>query len=615
MKQFRLLLLLALLMTAATGAWAQDSYKVSMKAGVKDATNWTITPAEATTTGVTEGTEVTLKYNGRLKVKGVTATSDAAAPSDPDGALNGKFSVSATKKVYFSKGNLRYASGAWSFFENQYDYYATYSADAWDKFGWSNSTNNFGMSTSTENADYRGDLADWGTVPGIGTGWFTLSNDEWGYLFNTRSASMVNSVADARYAKGKVNGVYGIILFPDTYTHPDGVTDPVGINEVGDAGWNGNNYNATDWGKMEAAGCVFLPATGYRQGTSVSGSGSSCSYRSSTRANDVSVKYVYFTSSSLNLNTTNYGYYGQCVRLVKATSDAAPAVKPAATVTTVPTATAAIIEANSTSALVNAGAANGGTMMYAVTTTNAQPASTADFSATIPTAQGRTAGTYYVWYYAKADDTHTDSDISTTAVAVDVWTSADNLAATMTTAYVAVKVKYNYNGENYCLFSSNGDGTYTFQSGYGYVGADAGDAKALVVEGGKLVFKQNFFSTFDNNWSTWGFSVTFDTSNNTYSNWVGGSNYYNPSLISVEVNGVPIALTQKISVADLVKEDGDFWSDIIDKNSDKIKEDGGYVVRISDNAKLQVNMGGDDWQDVSTFGDYQSWQTYKFEGD
>ena len=87
-------------------------------------------------------------------------------------------------------------------------------------------------------------------------------------------------------------------------------------------------------------------------------------------------------------------------------------VPPAATVTTAPTATEAIIEANTTTALVNAGAANGGTMMYAVTTTNAQPASTADFSATRPTAQGRAAGTYYVWYYAKADADHSDSEIA-----------------------------------------------------------------------------------------------------------------------------------------------------------------------------------------------------------
>ncbi len=87
-------------------------------------------------------------------------------------------------------------------------------------------------------------------------------------------------------------------------------------------------------------------------------------------------------------------------------------VAPAATVTTAPTATEAYIEAGSTTELVNAGVANGGTMMYAVTTTNAQPASTADFSATRPTAQGRAAGTYYVWYYAKADADHSDSEIA-----------------------------------------------------------------------------------------------------------------------------------------------------------------------------------------------------------
>ena len=87
-------------------------------------------------------------------------------------------------------------------------------------------------------------------------------------------------------------------------------------------------------------------------------------------------------------------------------------VAPAATVTTAPTATAGIIEAGSTTALVSAGTASGGTMMYAVTTTNVQPASTDGFSATLPTAQGRAAGTYYVWFYAKADAEHSDSEIA-----------------------------------------------------------------------------------------------------------------------------------------------------------------------------------------------------------
>ena len=191
------------------------------------------------------------------------------------------------------------------------------------------------------------------------------------------------------------------------------------------------------------------------------------------------------------------------------------------------------------------------------------------------------------------------------------------LAQTMTTAGMTVKVKYNYDDEvNYCLFSSVGDGTYTFQSGYGYAGGDD-CAKALVVEGGKLVFKQNFFDPIDDQWSNFGFSVTFDTSNNSYIQFVGSSTQgmFNPSFISVEVNSVPIALTQKITVSDLVKEDYQSWSVIISNNSDKIKDEGGIVVRISDNAKLQCKMYGDVWQDVYTIDDYQSMQTYKFEGD
>ena len=121
-------------------AAAPAGYTVSLKDGVKDADKWTISPNPAE-----EGQTVTLQYTGRLKVKGVTATSDAAPaePSVPDGAINGKFSVSDGKQVYFSKGNLRYASSKWSFFDNQYDYYTSYSADAWDHFGWSTSATTY----------------------------------------------------------------------------------------------------------------------------------------------------------------------------------------------------------------------------------------------------------------------------------------------------------------------------------------------------------------------------------------------------------------------------------------------------------------------------------------
>ena len=209
--------------------------------------------------------------------------------------LSGVFSVSGSKKVKFSKGNLRYASGTWSFFNNQYNYYTSYSADAWDKFGWSTAATNYGMNTSTSNSTYSGNFVDWGSnsdlQTALGTGWFTLSSAESTYLFNTRSASTVGGTSNGRYAKAKVNDVQGVILFPDTYTHPDGVTAPKGVNAIDATGWdgnNGNNYSSADWTKMESAGCVFLPGAGYRDGESLVSTGIFGAYWSATSSGKVS---------------------------------------------------------------------------------------------------------------------------------------------------------------------------------------------------------------------------------------------------------------------------------------------------------------------------------------
>lgn len=293
-------------------AAAPAGYTVSLKDGVKDADKWTISPNPAE-----EGQTVTLQYTGRLKVKGVTATSDAAPaePSVPDGAINGKFSVSDGKQVYFSKGNLRYASSKWSFFDNQYDYYTSYSADAWDHFGWSTSATTYGMNTSTTNSDYSGDFVDWGAT--MGAGWRTLTSDEWAYLLKTRSASTVNGTENGRYAKAKVNDVGGVILFPDTYTHPDGVAAPTGVNATDEYGWEGNSYTAADWTKMESAGCVFLPAAGCRYGSEMIGLGSYGYYGSATPDGADYAYRVKFNSGSLEPANSINRCLGCSVRLVQ----------------------------------------------------------------------------------------------------------------------------------------------------------------------------------------------------------------------------------------------------------------------------------------------------------
>ena len=88
MRKIKLFLLLVLLAAVATGAVAQTTYKVSVKEGTEDATSWTITPAEATTTGVAAGTTVTATYTGTKKVKSVKAVKKAAPAPSYDNTLN-----------------------------------------------------------------------------------------------------------------------------------------------------------------------------------------------------------------------------------------------------------------------------------------------------------------------------------------------------------------------------------------------------------------------------------------------------------------------------------------------------------------------------------------------
>ena len=242
------------------------------------------------------------------------------------GLLTGKFTVNGdatNNQVQFSKGNLCYTSGLWSFFNEQFGHYSGYDADSWDKFGWSISTNTFGKSTSTNNDDYSGDFVDWGTnaisnggkTPNCG--WRTLTSAEWTYLFKTRSATTVNSVANARFAKAKLlDAHYGVILFPDSYTHPDGVALPTGINQTDATSWDANKYVPTDWIKMQAAGCVFLPVAGYRSGTSVLGATSDGKYWSSTAVDATQAYIVSFDNNYMNSPGYGTRSTGHSVRLV-----------------------------------------------------------------------------------------------------------------------------------------------------------------------------------------------------------------------------------------------------------------------------------------------------------
>ena len=195
--------------------------------------------------------------------------------NDTSSAGIGVFSVSADKQVTFSQGNLQYhpANDEWRFAENQTDYIGDANSNCsstyngWlDLFGWSTSATNFGVSTSTDYDDYYGSFVDWGTNK-IGNDapntWRTLSDDEWKYLrWKRPNYSELCGVA-------QVNGVNGLIFLPDNWICPVGVTFKSGFYSLsGDDYYAAyQTFTAAEWSKLESAGAVFLPASGYRIGS------------------------------------------------------------------------------------------------------------------------------------------------------------------------------------------------------------------------------------------------------------------------------------------------------------------------------------------------------------
>ena len=250
----------------------------------------------------------------------------------PADALPGVFTISSLRKVHFSKGNLQAkydgTNYTWGFAEHQYDFVGINagnttidnqtSGSVVDLFGYSTSATYYGINTSHDNKDYAGDFVDWGTAVDDKGTWRTLSKDEWVYLCKTRSASTVNGVENARYARAVVNHVDGVILLPDDYVHPSGVKDIVNINKYDCLYWD-NIFDESAWANMESAGAVFLPTAGNRYSSDVFDSDHIGYYWTSTPTSNVSLGhayYVYFNSSIFVPNEFQDRLYGFSVRLI-----------------------------------------------------------------------------------------------------------------------------------------------------------------------------------------------------------------------------------------------------------------------------------------------------------
>jgi len=265
------------------------------------------------------------------------------------GELAGDFSVSVDKRVHFSKGNLQYnaAQRVWRFAEHQYDTIGKIGnakiAEDYDGyidlFGWATSGFNgrtpwMTSTTSTNYGNGTNDLAgtsyEWGLYNAIRNGgnethlWRTPTGDEWRYLFYERAN------AQNLLALGSVNGINGAILLPDGWILPEGVTfNPSTANGLV---WQSsyykntsssadhyadNAYTLADWAKMEANGAVFLPAAGWRDGTTINHMGTKGYYWSASQSGSSAAYEVDFSKTILDPKDANYRRYGCSVRLVR----------------------------------------------------------------------------------------------------------------------------------------------------------------------------------------------------------------------------------------------------------------------------------------------------------
>ena len=236
------------------------------------------------------------------------------------------FSISNSKQVFFSSGNLQYhpANKKWRFAENQTDYIgdantniSTYYNGWVDLFGWSgdNGPAEFGVSASDETIDYYGAFVDWGTNQ-IGydapNTWRTLTSNEWEYILNSRpNASSLRGIA-------QVNGVNGLILLPDCWICPSDVKFKSGCHTSFDLEYSAyQTFTANQWSKMEHAGAIFLPASGYRRETSVFSLEYDGYYSTATKRNNYYANSIIFEPTSSGRSYYQRLEEGVSVRLVK----------------------------------------------------------------------------------------------------------------------------------------------------------------------------------------------------------------------------------------------------------------------------------------------------------
>lgn len=230
------------------------------------------------------------------------------------GDLTGKFSVSSTQQVTFSKGNLYKSGSSYYFADVQTNRSSANSGSLDHLFEWKS---NMATSYPVQN--------------GGSSAWFVPTEAQWQYMMQTRTVSFntgTSTYANRRYLAAKVtnssgSNVCGVILFPDLFYWPlEQAKLPVS-NKFGRVVLHWNQvpiFTNADWRSLEAAGCVFLPVTGKRELGSGSEYTISGYYWTATGVpRDNEAKSMRFTSNSYVYYYQNgwIDVWGCAIRMVK----------------------------------------------------------------------------------------------------------------------------------------------------------------------------------------------------------------------------------------------------------------------------------------------------------
>ena len=154
-------------------------------------------------------------------------------------AISSEFSVSATKKVCFSPGNLQATYNGsdytWGFAENQYSFVGNNAGNTTistqstgnvvDLFGWSAllyGDPNWGISDNKDDDTYLGLFEEWGKNISVGeydSKWYTLTKDEWNYLLSRKQGETYKELCVlVMYVESGEKKIKGLLLYPDDYT-------------------------------------------------------------------------------------------------------------------------------------------------------------------------------------------------------------------------------------------------------------------------------------------------------------------------------------------------------------------------------------------------------------